>query len=64
MLITHQELTKFIEEINNVFYNRTENIDIAKCLGRCLGKLRGIRDELEIIEKLNNNNYSINLKNK
>lgn len=53
MLTTHQELTKFIEEINNQFDNRTDSIDIAKCLGKCLGKLKIIRDELEIIEQLN-----------
>ena len=56
MLTTHQELTKFIEEINNQFDNRTDIFDIAKCLGRCLGKLKIIRDELEIIEQLNNKN--------
>ena len=54
MLTTHEELTKFIDEINEMFDNRTDSIDIAKCLGRCLGKLKIIRDELEIIEQLNN----------
>jgi hypothetical protein len=52
MITTHQELTKFIDEINNQFDNRTDSIEIAKCLGRCIGKLKIIRDELEIIEKL------------
>jgi hypothetical protein len=57
MITTHQELTNFIADIEKQFENRSNDsteclMELAKCLGRCIGKLKIIRDELEIKEAL------------